>query len=66
MRALIYRVVVFNATLSTLGIPVNVMLVATSITLTGIPSVDKVALNTTTLINALITMFAECIYLPCV
>jgi hypothetical protein len=28
MRALIYRVVVFNATLSTLGIPVNVMLVA--------------------------------------
>jgi hypothetical protein len=28
MRALIYRVVVLNATLSTLGIPVNVMLVA--------------------------------------
>jgi hypothetical protein len=26
MRALIYRVVVFNATLSTLGIPVNVCL----------------------------------------
>jgi hypothetical protein len=31
-----------------------------------VSSADKVALNTTTLINALITMFAECIYLPCV
>jgi aminoglycoside N3'-acetyltransferase len=61
MRAFI-RVVVFNATLSTLGIPVSVMLV----TMASISSVDQVALNTTTIINALITMFTECIYLPCV
>ena len=40
--------------------------IVTTKTFTGISSVDKVAFNTTTLINALITMFAECIYLPSV